>query len=217
MNTRKWLFTAFGLIAFVTLALALPAHADNWICYECGYTGNHDSFCGMCGLSRIENDALQSGTQSSGTSGGSWVCSSCGHTDNNYNFCGICGLSRTENNSHNGATQTVQPTSVPRYVTRSTPAVQSTPVPTPNNRPLFRIEIDVGSGNVRNAPSFGGEKIGVVVARERFDVFEVVHDANNCFWYRIKLGWIHSGITTLKVPDLTQSYGSTPAPTAPRY
>ena len=103
MNTRKWLFTAFGLIAFVTLALALPAHADNWICYECGYTGNHDSFCGMCGLSRIENDALQSGTQSSGTSGGSWVCSSCGHTDNNYNFCGICGLSRTENNSHNGA------------------------------------------------------------------------------------------------------------------
>ena len=26
-----------------------------------------------------------------------------------------------------------------------------------------------------------------------------------------------NSITTLKVPDLTQSYGSTPAPTAPRY
>lgn len=182
MNTRKRLFTALLLAAVLSLALVLPAHADAWVCCECGFSGNLYNFCGICGLSRMQNEALL----------------------------------RNEQNA-----QTVQQTPTPWYTTstynRQNQSAWATPVPTPNNRPLFRIEIDVGSGNVRNAPSFGGEKIGVVVARERFDVFEVVHDANNCFWYRIQLGWIHSGITTLKVPDLTQSYGSTPAPTAPRY
>ncbi len=73
-------YLSFFLIIALLLAACGPAHAEEWVCDQCGAssTGN---FCSNCGARKP-------------ASGDEWICSSCGAT-NTGNFCNACGTPRS--------------------------------------------------------------------------------------------------------------------------
>ena len=74
---RKYL--SFVLVVALLLTVCSLAHAEDWVCPECG-AGNNGNFCSNCGTKKPLPEE--------------WTCSSCG-TVNTGNFCTSCGTARS--------------------------------------------------------------------------------------------------------------------------
>ena len=73
------------ILSVVLLTMPLLATADGeWICPNCGQTGNNGNFCSNCATARPSTD---------------WTCTNCGQEGNTGNFCSNCAAARPDGNN----------------------------------------------------------------------------------------------------------------------